>query len=274
MKEFFKSILKAVKLYHPLQGLYRQILFNARHSRIKKEYAAFKGSGFTCNACGASYQRFAPDHPSAENKNAILDNKVVAGYGENIFCPECMSTARVIAMLDKMNLFQVKVLHLSPEKKILHFLNDRNAAVVSADLMPGFYKGVDKHIQQADATKLPFDKEVFDLVIANHMLEHIPDDTGAMKEIYRVLKKDGQAILQVPFSATIEKTIEEPLINNPRKQAALFGQKDHVRIYRLNDYLDRLKETGFEVEYIPYESLSGLYIHAIQKGEGFMLIRK
>jgi len=86
--------------------------------------------------------------------------------------------------------------------------------------------------------------EVFDVVLASHVLEHIVDDRKAMREISRVLKTDGWAILQVPINA--EVTYEDPSIENPIERERVFGQFDHVRIYG-KDYYDRLREAGFTV---------------------------
>jgi SAM-dependent methyltransferase len=276
MKEFLKKILKTTGLYYSLQGFYRHRLSVARHRKIKREFARYKGSGFTCNICGARYEKFAPDHPFQENADALQHYAVVAGYGENIFCPDCMSTSRqrlVIAMLGKMKLDGLSALHFSPEKIVFDFLKSK-ATVITADLTPGFYRRADKKVLQADATQLSYPDQSFNLVIANHILEHIPDDRKAMREINRVLKKGGQAILQVPFSTLLPTTLEEPLINNPKEQSRLFGQKDHVRIYQLNDYLKRLEDSGFLVDYIPYDTLTELYPFAIQPGEGFISIKK
>jgi SAM-dependent methyltransferase len=276
MKEFLKKILKAAGVYHPLQGFYRLQLFKTAHKKTRKEFEKYRGPGFQCNVCRASYKMFAPRFPLAEDKDAIEKNKVIAGYGENVYCPGCMSTARerlVIAMLGKINIAGKKVLHFSPEEKVYHYLAGK-AEIITADLEPDFYKNIDSKSLQEDLTKLSFAANSFDVVIANHVLEHIPDDRRAMKEIYRVLKPPGIALLQVPFSTIISTTIEEPGMNNSRRQSELFGQKDHVRIYSLNDYISRLRETGFLVEYIPYESLHELHSFAIQPGEGFFQIRK
>jgi SAM-dependent methyltransferase len=276
MKEFLKSILKAVGCYYPLQGYYRRKLFKIKSKKIYREYKQYKGEGFVCNICGTSYRKFAPDYPKEQNKAAIEKYKMIAGYGENVFCPSCMSRARerlVVAMLAEVDLFGKKVLHFSPEKNVLAWIQHQTQPV-TVDLFPEFYEYLDKNIQKADATQLSFADDSFDLVIGNHIMEHIPDDRKAMKEIYRVLKPGGQAILQVPFSTDITTTIEEPGINDPKRQSALFGQQDHVRIYQLEDYLDRLRKTGFKVDYLPYELLSHLHINAIQPGEGFIMIRK
>lgn len=276
MKGTVKNILKFLRVYHPLQSFYRNAIFNYQRNRNRKNYSRYKGTGFTCNVCNEQYAQFIPDYPSAENRQAINNNKIVAGYGENIFCPNCMSTARerlLIAKLAEFELKEKEVLHLSPEKNIYGFIKAK-AHITTADLLPGFYKTIDGMVQKQDATHFSFADNRFDLVIANHILEHIPDDKKAMSEIYRVLKPGGRAILQVPYTELLDETLEIPGINDPAKQSYLFGQKDHVRIYLLSDYVSRLRETGFEVELIPYAALKQFYFLAIQKDECFINISK
>lgn len=277
MNQFIKNILKGIGIYHPLQSSYRRIIFSIQNKKFRKQYQQFAGSGYTCNVCGAMYSRFVPDHPSEENKYAIETNHVIAGYGENIFCPNCMSTARerlIIAYLkDGINISGKKILHLSPEKNIYQFLKEK-ATVTTADLLPGFYKTIDGMVQKQDATQFSFNDDYFDAVIANHILEHIPDDRKAMKEIYRVMKPAAMAILQVPYSETMQSTLEDPSINDAAKQSALYGQKDHVRIYLLSDYVERLRETGFFVEVLSNDQLEKYLKFAIQPGEKLLKIFK
>jgi predicted SAM-dependent methyltransferase len=175
--------------------------------------------------------------------------------------------------LGKMDLRNKHILHFSPER-VLHRYLIKHAKVETADLFPGFYRDIDKNMRKADITQLHFPDNNFDIVIANHVLEHVSDDGEAMRELYRVLKNQGIAILQVPFSLVIDKTIEQPGINDPHQQSALFGQQDHVRIYQLQDYMKRLKQAGFTVEYIPEASLLEFSRYAIQPGEGFFSITK
>jgi ubiquinone/menaquinone biosynthesis C-methylase UbiE len=80
------------------------------------------------------------------------------------------------------------------------------------------------------------------------VLEHIADDRKAMSEIYRVMKPGGMAIMQVPVSRRLTKSIEEIPVETEQERIEVFGQKDHVRIYSAADYICRLQETGFEVE--------------------------
>ena len=98
-----------------------------------------------------------------------------------------------------------------------------------------------------DITAIDHSDESFDLIICSHVLEHIPDDRLAIRELFRVLKRDGTAILQVPISASLPSTIEDPWLSNPRERERRFGQHDHVRIYGA-DYTTRLEEGGFLVE--------------------------
>jgi SAM-dependent methyltransferase len=276
MKAFVKAMLMHLGLFYTLQTYYRHMLFKRKHAMIKTEYENYRGDGLICNVCGASYKKFVPEHPSPENADAISRNHVIAGYGEQVCCPNCMSNSRdrlVIAMLDKINVHGKKILHLAPEKHVFNYVNSR-ANVVTADLMPELFKLVDRNIHKEDVTNFSYHDDSFDILIGNHIMEHIPDDQKAMREIYRVLKSSGQAILQVPFSSTIRETIEEPDINDPAIQSALFGQMDHIRIYQLDDYLRRLRAAGFDADYISYESLTNLHQFAIQPGEGFIIIRK
>jgi SAM-dependent methyltransferase len=277
VKTFFKNILKQLGLYHFLQGNYRLFLFTVKKWASRIQYAKYKGPGFECNCCGAAYSKFIPDYPSAENAAAINNNAVIAGYGQNILCPACLSTARerlVIATLQ--NEFKPtgkKILHFSPEKNIYNFIKQRNE-VITADIEPLFYKNIDAAIKNEDATRLSFANATFDLVIGNHIMEHIPDDRKALVEIYRVLKPGGRAILQVPYSTKITNTIEQPAIDDPQQQSELFGQKDHVRIYQLQDYTSRLQQCGFTVSIIEHEELKPYYKNAIQADEVFITILK
>jgi len=277
LKAYLKKLLKLVGVYHFLQSNYRQLLFTVKKIRCRISYAKFKGTGFECNCCGASYSRFVTDHPAAENANALKVNAVVAGYGDNILCPACLSTARerlIIALLnDQFKVVGKKILHFSPEKNIYRFIKANNE-VITADIEPLFYKSIDSNIKNEDATHLSYADNSFDVVIGNHIMEHIPNDIKAMSEIYRVLKPGGRAILQVPYSTLPAATIEEPGINDAQKQSTLFGQKDHVRIYQLQNYLNRLQNCGFTVALIEYKDLAAFYKNAIQVNESFISILK
>ncbi|MEJ7626077.1 MAG: class I SAM-dependent methyltransferase [Ferruginibacter sp.] len=274
MKESIKKILRNIGLYHSLQSSYRTGIVFFKKLFYRLRFAKYKGKGYTCNVCGSQYEKFIDEYPQATNSDALSKYSVIAGYGKNILCPFCLSTARerlVIAMLQQSDLKDKEIFHVAPEKKVSDLLKSK-AKVTTADLIPGFYQI--KGIIKADITNLDFPGNQFDMVIANHVMEHIPDDSAAMSELFRVLKPGGNAILQIPYSQNLLHTIETPQINDPVLQEKLYGQKDHVRIYALHDYIVKLEETGYDVLNVSYADLQPFYKYAIQQNESFLRITK
>lgn len=105
-----------------------------------------------------------------------------------------------------------------------------------------------------DIMSIGYPDETFDVVYCSHVLEHVADDRKAMRELRRVLKKDGIAILLVPIVGGAH-TFEDPAITDPKERARLYGQHDHVRSYGA-DYVDRLKEAGFAVDVVAVRDLA------------------
>ena len=120
-----------------------------------------------------------------------------------------------------------------------------NIDYVSADLASALA------MVKTDITEMSFEDHIFDVVICNHVLEHIPDDHQAMKELYRVLKPGGWAIIQSPVRPSMEKTFEVPEANTPEKRLKAYDQADHFRTYG-RDYKDRLVQAGFTVRVDEY----------------------
>jgi len=132
---------------------------------------------------------------------------------------------------------------MAPERSLRRvFERCRNIRYCTADLESPLAS------VHTDLTLLSFADDRFDVVLCNHVLEHIPDDRRAMRELVRVLKPGGWAILQVPIAATRSYTEEAPEITNPGERLRLFGQTNHVRLYAAKDYAQRLKAAGFTVE--------------------------
>ncbi len=98
-----------------------------------------------------------------------------------------------------------------------------------------------------DVQDMPFKDQEFDVVICNHVLEHVPDDRKAIREIFRVLGHGGLAILQVPTDYSMDKTVEDATITDPLEREKRFRQKDHYRLYG-RDYLNRLTDAGFIIK--------------------------
>lgn len=170
---------------------------------------------------------------------------------EEARCPHCQSLERhrlVWLFFDRMtNLFDGhprRMLHMAPEQWLGWLLmSTKSIDYVSGDLTPG------RAMVEMDLTQIPFPAESFDVVYASHVLEHVPDDRQAMREIVRILKPGGWAVLQVPIVG--ETTDEDLTVTDPEERRLRFGQFDHVRAYG-RDYRDRLAAAGFHVDVIPY----------------------
>lgn len=107
-----------------------------------------------------------------------------------------------------------------------------------------------------DLHRIPFQSQSFDIVLCNHVLEHVQDDKMCMKEIFRVLRPGGWAILQTPISLEKSITDEDPSITDPKIRKERFGQYDHVRAYGA-DYSHRLEEVGFRVHLTNFQDELG-----------------
>lgn len=165
----------------------------------------------------------------------------------NALCPWCLSLERHRALFlylkQKTDIFSqpLSILHFAPEHQIQNLLKQApNISYISADLdMP-------TAMLKMDITNISFKDNTFDVIICNHVLEHVPNDQKAMQELYRVLKPNGWAILQTPMNDFSNTTFEDLTVTDPKQRELLFGQNDHVRIYG-KDKKQRLENAGFEV---------------------------
>lgn len=170
----------------------------------------------------------------------------------NVLSPSTLSLERHrllwLYLQRETNLFSTpqKLLHFAPEQAFFkRFKKIKHLEYTTTDLVSPLAE------VKADICNLPFKDNSFNFILCNHVLEHIPDDTQAMKELYRVLAPNGTAILQIPLNYTRKKTFEDDSITDTKERAKIFGQYDHVRIYGM-DYFDKLKQIGFKVEANPY----------------------
>lgn len=203
-----------------------------------------KGDNVTCPICEKSFVTFLP-------------------FGDplrmNARCPSCQSLERhrmlYLFLQQKTDFFSQKhkVLHVAPEKRLMkRFQKMANLEYITGDKFEGgFDHSYSKDVVYLDLMNISFEENSFDIVLCSHVLEHIPDDITAMKEIFRVLKPGGWAILQVPLDEERSSTFEDFSITDPVERKALFGQHDHVRVYG-RDYADRLQNAGFQVDIIDF----------------------
>lgn len=192
----------------------------------------YAGDRVTCPVCSRSFRKFLPYGRVNPRPNAL--------------CSGCLSLERHrlmwLYLQETTDFFKrpLQVLHFAPEACFVdRFRAIHGDGYVTADIeSPLAQLKIDIH-------KIPLPDNSFDVVLCNHVLEHVDDDIKAMRELYRVIKPGGFAILQVPFFHPIpESTMQDPSITNPAERERLYGQRDHVRRYG-KDYPSRIASAGF-----------------------------
>jgi SAM-dependent methyltransferase len=227
--------------------------FLNKESRIFLRRFWYAGDKYHCHVCNNNVRSML----TRGYEFPVLTELDVIGSETLPFdtCPICFSNSRARLLLEYiqretsvMSLDSpISILHIAPEYGIFLRLRTNKAIDYRAvDISPQEYRDAGG-VAYCDITAINHSDESFDLVICSHVLEHIPDDRRAMKELFRVLKRGGTAILQVPISASLPSTVEDPLLSDPRERERRFGQHDHVRIYGA-DYTTRLQKCGFLVE--------------------------
>ncbi len=223
-----------------------------RQVRAKKKalLQSLAGSGAACNVCGWEGWAFADDH-----------------WHRNSVCPECGSQVRHRLLAALLNgwapgfseaaLLQGKeILHFAPERQLRDRVRKAAARHVTADFDRG---DCDLRLDMSAMPGVP--DAGFDVVIACDVLEHVPDDAAAFREIRRVLRPGGLAILTVPQMDPPAKTDEDATVTDERERERRFGQKDHVRMYG-DDFSQRLEAAGFTVKVITAEDFSPAQIQS------------
>ena len=254
LKKLFKLILNTVP---------RPLLIRLSYA-IRPILAFFlKGKTYTDPIDGKSFKSFLP-----------------YGYGSqrnNVLSPSTLSLERHrllwLYLKNETDFFiaEKKVLHFAPEQAFYkRFRNMKNLNYVTTDLNSPLAD------VKADICNLPFNDNEFDVILCNHVLEHIPDDTKALQELYRVLKVGGMGIFQIPQDLNRSITFEDNTITDKKERAKIFGQYDHVRVYG-RDYFDKLRSIGFKVEAVDYtQTISPEKIteYCLAKGEIIPVVYK
>ncbi|TYA53205.1 class I SAM-dependent methyltransferase [Formosa maritima] len=231
MKKLFKIILNTIP---------RTILIRLSYVARPIFALLLKGNTYTDPIDGRSFKSFLP-----------------YGYGKqrnNVLSPSTLSLERHrllwLYLKNETNFFSenLKVLHFAPEQCFLkRFKSLKNLEYTTTDLESPIAD------VKANICNLPFEDNSYDVILCNHVLEHIPNDTKAMQELFRILKPGGFGVFQIPQDLSRETTFEDNSITDRKERAKIFGQYDHVRIYGL-DYFDKLRNIGFKVDEVDYTS--------------------
>ena len=215
-----------------------------------------KGDKFTDPIDGKSFRKFLSYGYNKLRKNALS--------------PSTLSLERHrllwLYLINETVLFEkkIKLLHFAPEQAFYkRFKKLNNIQYDSIDINSPLAK------IKADICDLPIKDNTYDFILCNHVLEHVLDDNKAMSELYRVLKKGGTGIFQVPIDMNRKKTFQDDSITDKLERNKIFGQYDHVRVYG-KDYFNKLENTGFKVQQIDYSkefSNEEILKYSIVKGE-------
>ena len=200
--------------------------------RVRAATARHRGSAVHCPLCGHGFDRFKDDwnRPRALCWRCGSHERHRAQWLLLERRPELLAGAR-------------SLLHFSPEWCLRRKLGARpGLRYVTTDLDPS--QDVDLRL---DLTALDLRDRAFDAVICSHVLEHVPDDAAAMRELRRIMAPGGVALVMVPLALDRDATYEDPSITAPEERERAFLQRDHVRLYA-PDVADRLRAAGFAVE--------------------------
>jgi len=244
-----KFILKS-KIPKKVYSLLRNFVNNLKALR-------FIGLRFICSICGWHFRKMMPfgikSRPNAE-------------------CPKCKSLERHrllwLFLREKTNFFKdkLKVLDIAPMEDLQNkFKKLPNINYLSVDICSPLAT------IKADITDMKiFNNNEFDYIFCYHVLDDVSNDRKAMKELYRILKSGGCAILQSPINFAYDKTVE--LVNTNlsiEEKKIICGDKYSRRIYG-KDYANRLQEAGFMVKKIDFNKELGdntIKKHRLDKNE-------
>lgn len=225
-------------MYKLLKKIYRKITPNKFHYKIEPflrtiiYYFFYKGDNVYCNICSAKSKHFIP----ISFKNS-----------KDKICPKCGSLSRSRALSfyisQQFKNINQNILDFSPHRSIHDLFKEKFPNYISTDYENQFFAQ-----KKYDITNINMKDKSLDLIICFHILEHILEDEKAIKELYRVLKKNGVLLVQVPLKNG--KTYEDLNITSKAGRLKAFGQEDHVRIYGQKSLEEKLKAFQFNVEVI------------------------
>lgn len=229
----FLRVFYNVFLLRRHRPVFRHWYWLHRQSWFRVRSLFYLGNRVFCPCCESRFRKFLSFGVNSRS---------------NAVCPRCNSKGRHrllwLYLKNKTNLSRenLVVLHFAPE----YWFSQVLLSLPNLYYVTAGYQQYPRVMIRLDVTCIPLRNETFDVILCNHVLEHVPDDRQALQEMFRVLRPGGWAIIQVPVERNEAKTFEDANIILPADRERWFKQKDHVRLYG-RDYLDRLKGAGFSV---------------------------
>ncbi len=220
-----------------------------------KKIVLFYGGSLYCNICNKPLRDFFSFPKSLEDAAKLAGFPYDFREAETLNhkhynCPFCLSSDRerlYLLFLDNYLDTQKRVcsvLDFAPGYSFVKAMRNRNGiSYTTADFFRSDY---DILVDVCNMTSLKDDQ--FDIVICSHILEHVPSPNQALKEIMRVLKAGGFAIIMVPLFDGVTSTVEESQYNTDELRTKHYGQSDHVRLFAKDDFIRRIEEAKFNLK--------------------------
>ena len=198
-----------------------------------------------CPCCGVHLKTFVDGgflrRPDTYNPDRYTHTK------QEVCCPVCgaIPRHRIMAVWcsGHMDLLRSsRILYFAPERSMMLWMRRNGISVTTADL----YHDADLKLD-IENTGLP--DAYYDLVVCNHVLEHVNDYRKALQEVYRILAPDGSFLCSFPMDPNIEYVEDDPDVRTEEERRQRFGQIDHNRVFG-REAGKLLEQAGFAVEII------------------------
>lgn len=236
-----------------------------------------------CVCCGNEIENFLEISDLQKNEFVNAFNIVGSNF-VNYQCPICGCSDKerhLILFFQNLKLFEnltdnIRILHFAPEKKLFAKLYEKTKSIIIGDANPAAYKEFDAIIEKINLEDIRYPDNFFGIVIANYALELIENYHKALQEIFRVLDKNGLAILQTSYSPEIYDNFEDKLLKTPEKRAKFYGRPDYFRIFGLRLF-DDIKQAGFDLYLVPHNELLKEYpadVYGVNTKENLILAIK
>jgi glycosyltransferase involved in cell wall biosynthesis len=211
----------------------------------------------TCAICERTVAEWLPHPEVYGNREFMQQVHSVGSTLEHHHCPHCYCNDRerhLWLYFDRAktlaNLSQKRVLHIAPEAGIEHRIRAlKPLEYVCGDLTPK----KPEH-RKVNVERLDFTDGYFDLIICNHVLEHVDRPDAALAEFSRCLSPNGQLVAQTPYSPTLKHTFELNIPPNEAFATRYFGQGDHVRLFGA-DIAAHFRAAGLNGDLYPHATV-------------------
>ncbi len=208
-----------------------------------------------CAVCESEISAWLP-HPNASARSPLMAMMGTVGSDlRNYLCPNCGCNDRdrhlwlyltISGVADRIA--GARILHIAPEAKIVPLISARRpAAYIRGDLFPS-----SPDLVRVDCERMEFPDASFDLILCNHVLEHVSDPEAASREFYRTLSPEGYLVAQTPYVPTLRYRLEFVGSLSPEQARFFYGQEDHVRLFG-GDVADCIRSSGLEGDLFPHD---------------------